>query len=107
MRNGSLLGIAEVFKSLVVLQGEKSLSFREKKMLDRARHMLVTELSLSRGLSEFEAADVLEKALAKASLALFAFPARTGRTLVPNPTQPFYGEALITKAAIRRNPYRP
>jgi len=68
MRNGSLLAIAEVFKSLAALQGEKSLSFREKKMLDRARHMLITELSLSRGLSEFEAADVLEKALAKASL---------------------------------------
>ena len=45
MRNGSLPAIAEVFKSLLVLQGEKSLSFREKKMLDRARHMLVTELS--------------------------------------------------------------
>ncbi len=71
MRNGSLLAIAEVFKSLLVLQSEKSLSFREKKMLDRARHMLITELSLSRGLSEFEASDVLEKTLAKASLLLW------------------------------------
>ena len=68
MRNGSLLAIAEVLKSLLVLQIEKSLSFREKKMLDRARHMLVTELSISRGLSDFDAADLLDKTLAKASL---------------------------------------
>ena len=71
MRNGSLLAIAEVLKSLLVLQSEKSLSFREKKMLDRARHMLLTELSISRGLAEFEAEEVLEKALAKASLVLW------------------------------------
>jgi CarD family transcriptional regulator len=70
MRNGSLPAIAEVFKSLLVLQSEKSLSFREKKMLDRARHMLLTELSISRGLTEFAAEELLEKALAKASLVL-------------------------------------
>ena len=72
MRNGSLLGIAEVLKTLLVLQAEKPLSFREKKMLDRARHMLVTELSISRGLREMEATELLQKTLAKASL---AFPA--------------------------------
>jgi len=70
MRNGTLLEIAEVLKSLLVLQTEKPLSFREKKMLDRARHMLITELSISRGLSEFEAVALLEKALAQASLPL-------------------------------------
>src|SRR5580692_9336288 len=52
MRDGSLLGVAEVLKSLLILQAEKPLSFREKKMLDRARHMLITELSTSRGLKE-------------------------------------------------------
>jgi CarD family transcriptional regulator len=70
MRVGGLLQIAEVLKSLLLLQQEKPLSFREKKMLDRARHMLVTELSISRGLREVEAADLLQKALAKASLNL-------------------------------------
>jgi CarD family transcriptional regulator len=74
MRNGSLLAIAEVLKSLVVLQGEKSLSFRERKMLDRAHFMLLSEISISRGLAEFEAESVLEKALAKASLALWRQP---------------------------------
>jgi CarD family transcriptional regulator len=70
MRNGSLLGIAEVLKSLLILQTEKPLSFREKKMLDRARHMLITEFSISRGLSENEAIDTLQRSLAKATLCL-------------------------------------
>lgn len=68
MRDGSLLAVAEVLKSLLVLQSRQVLSFREKKMLDRARHMLITELCTSRGLSEAEAAEVLSKALAKAQL---------------------------------------
>jgi CarD family transcriptional regulator len=73
MRDGSLLAVAEVLKSLLVLQAGQVLSFREKKMLDRARHMLITELCTSRGLSESEAVDVLGKALAKAQL---QFPER-------------------------------
>ncbi|HML15523.1 MAG TPA: CarD family transcriptional regulator [Bryobacteraceae bacterium] len=68
MRNGSLLAVAEVMKSLLILQAQKPLSFREKKMLDRARHMLITEFSTSRGLSEPEAAQMLERALSKAQL---------------------------------------
>ena len=70
MTHGSLPEIAEVFKSLVIQQTRKPLSFREKKMLDRARHMLVTELSISRSLSETDACDLLERALAKACLPL-------------------------------------
>jgi CarD family transcriptional regulator len=70
MRDGSLLCVAEVLKSLLILQQQKVLSFREKKMLDRARHMILTELSTSRGLSEPEAAEVLDKALAKSQLHL-------------------------------------
>jgi CarD family transcriptional regulator len=70
MRHGSLLEIAEVLKTLLLLQTGKPLSFREKKMLDRARHMLITEISISRGLQELEAEDLLQRALAKAALAL-------------------------------------
>ena len=70
MRHGSLLEIAEVLKSLLLLQAEKPLSFREKKMLERARHMLITELSISRGLPEFAVVELLQKALLKASLSL-------------------------------------
>jgi CarD family transcriptional regulator len=70
MRVGGLLQVAEVLKTLLLLQTEKPLSFREKKMLDRARHMLVTELSISRSMTETEAAGLIDRALLKAGLAL-------------------------------------
>ncbi|MEO8663574.1 MAG: CarD family transcriptional regulator [Bryobacteraceae bacterium] len=70
MRGGSLPEIAEVFKMLVGLQMDKPLSFREKKMLDRARHMLLTEIQISRALSEVQAVDLLQKTLAKSCLAM-------------------------------------
>ena len=70
MNAGSLLEIAEVLKSLLILQGKGPLSFREKKMLDRARHMLTTELSTSRGWSEAQSIECLDQILAKARLRL-------------------------------------
>lgn len=70
MRDGSLLAVAEVLKSLLILQAQKPLSFREKKMLDRARHMLVNEMSTSRGLNEANASALLDQALQKAQLRL-------------------------------------
>jgi len=68
MQSGSLLLAAEVLKTLLLLQKDKPLSFREKKMLDRSRHMLVTEISIARGLNEADAVDLLQKYLSKAAL---------------------------------------
>jgi CarD family transcriptional regulator len=70
MLSGDLLKVAEVFKSLIRIQTEKPLSFREKKMLDRARHMLITEFSTSRAMKEGDAAGLLDEALKKAQLHL-------------------------------------
>jgi CarD family transcriptional regulator len=70
MQSGNLQGAAEVLKTLLVLQNTKLLSFREKKMLDRARYMLVTELSIARQVPEDESTQILQKALAKAELSL-------------------------------------
>ena len=70
MYSGSLLQVAEVLKSLLVLQRDKPLSFREKKMLDRSRHMLVTEISIARGIVEGDAIALLQKHLGKALLNL-------------------------------------
>lgn len=70
MRDGSMLSVAEVMKTLLLLQLEKPLSFREKKMLDRARHMLITEVSTCRGIREADAAEMLRKALGKCFLNL-------------------------------------
>jgi len=71
MLTGSLLQIAEVFKQLVRLQAEKPLSFREKKMLDRSRTMLISEVSQSRNIPEAEAIGLMQKALSKSG---FQFP---------------------------------
>ena len=47
MRTGSLFEVAGVLKSLIALHQAKPLSFREKKMLERARYLLVSELAMS------------------------------------------------------------
>jgi CarD family transcriptional regulator len=68
MKGGSLLEIAEVFKALVIIQMSKPLSFREKKMLERSRSMLILETSVARSVSECEAIGLITKALAKCGL---------------------------------------
>lgn len=68
MRSGGLLEIAEVFKALLIVQNERPLSFREKKMLDRARQMVLTEICISKGLHEPAAVQLLEGVLAQSSL---------------------------------------
>jgi CarD family transcriptional regulator len=70
MQSGNLLKAAEVFKGLLQIHTEKPLSFREKKMLDRARHMLVAEVSISRSVPDIHATAMLQRALAKAGLSL-------------------------------------
>ena len=45
MRTGDIRAVAEVLKSLTVLAEIKPLSSRERKMLDRARFLLVSELA--------------------------------------------------------------
>src|SRR5258708_18616535 len=68
MRTGSLLEVAAVLKGLLVLHQEKPLSFREKKMLERARYLLVSELAMAKGCDDPEIEDLLSKALAKCQL---------------------------------------
>jgi len=68
MKGGSLVEIAEVFKALLIIQLAKPLSFREKRMLERARSMLVLETSIAKSVSECEAVALIEKALGKCSL---------------------------------------
>ncbi len=70
MQSGDLLRVAEVFKTLLLLHVDKPLSFREKKMLDRARHMLVSEISISRSVPDIHAVTMLQKSLLKAGLVL-------------------------------------
>jgi|SRR5437868_4334750 len=68
MRTGSLLDVAAVLKSLILLGQSKPLSFREKKMLERARYLLVSELAMAKNLDETEVEQLLSKALSKCRL---------------------------------------
>lgn len=64
MRTGSLLEVAGVLKSLLMLHQSKPLSFREKKMLERARYLLVSELAMAKNCEERMVEELLSKALA-------------------------------------------
>src|SRR5436305_2440241 len=70
MKTGRLEDVAEVLKNLNEVSKKKSLSFREKKMYDRAKYLLVSEVAIVKGIPEIEAekriAKSLEKSLAPA-----------------------------------------
>ena len=68
MRTGSLLDVAIVLKGLLLLNQTKPLSFREKKMLERARYLLVSELAMAKNLEEGAIEQLLSKALSKCKL---------------------------------------
>ena len=68
MRTGSLLEVAAVLKGLLVLNTSKPLSFREKKMLERARYLLVSELAMAKNCEELQIEELLSKALSKSKL---------------------------------------
>ena len=68
MRTGSLLEVAVVLKSLVSLSRSKPLSFREKKMLERAKYLLVSEMATARNLTAENAEGLVVRSLAKAKL---------------------------------------
>src|SRR2546425_10500794 len=66
MRTGSIFQVAEVLKSLVYLSYKKSLSFREKRMLDRAKQLIVSEVATVRGVSEKAVEEHIDRAMASA-----------------------------------------
>jgi len=68
MRTGSLIEVAGVLKSLIALHQTKPLSFREKKMLERARYLLVSELAMARNCEEAKIKELLTLTLAKCKL---------------------------------------
>ena len=63
MRTGSIRDVIDVLKSLNYLSKSKSLSFREKRMLDRAKFLVVSEISEVTGDSSEFVEDKVGKAL--------------------------------------------
>jgi CarD family transcriptional regulator len=70
MRSGSLLQVAEVLKCLLHVSKAKELSFRERKMLDRSRYLLTSEIAVVKNLSHAAAEVLLSQALSQAELQL-------------------------------------
>ncbi len=63
MRTGSIYDVADVLKSLTLLSRSKSLSFREKRMLDRAKFLIISEISEVMRESIDSVEDRVDKAL--------------------------------------------
>ncbi len=72
MRTGSIYDVVEVLKGLTFLSKSKSLSFREKRMLDRAKFLVISEISEVLG----ETAETVEKKVDEALEKCFAVKAR-------------------------------
>jgi CarD family transcriptional regulator len=68
MRTGSIYDVVEVLKSLTFLSKSKSLSFREKRMLDRAKFLVVSEITEVLGEKTPAVEDKVDKALERCFL---------------------------------------
>ena len=63
LRSGDIYQVAEVVRNLSIREKDKGLSAGEKRMLTRARQILVSELTFAIGVSEEEAEKKLNDAL--------------------------------------------
>lgn len=66
MMTGSIFDVAQVLKNLHYLSLQKPLSFREKKMYDRARQLVISEISTVREEEDEQVDEMLEKILVEA-----------------------------------------
>jgi CarD family transcriptional regulator len=108
MRTGSIYDMADVLKSLTFLAKSKSLSFREKRMLDRAKSLIISEISEVMRLTVPEVEDRVEKALERC----FMMKARTAQrtaaraAAATTPVKATPAKATATRAAAARRQAR-
>ncbi len=62
MKTGDIYDVAEVVRSLMRRDNEKGLSTGERKMLDNAKQILISELALARNLEEEQAFELIDSA---------------------------------------------
>jgi len=62
IRSGNIFQVAEVVRNLTIRDKEKGLSTGERKMLENAKHILVSEIVLSKNIKEEEALQLIENA---------------------------------------------
>lgn len=77
MRTGDVFAVADVLKNLTYLSHSKPLSFREQRMLERARYLVVSELAAVCRQPECNVEPRVSEALARACARHERRPART------------------------------
>ncbi|MEW6323636.1 MAG: CarD family transcriptional regulator [Acidobacteriota bacterium] len=103
MRTGSIYDMADVLKSLTFLSKSKSLSFREKRMLDRAKSLIVSEISEVMQVESTTIEERVEKALERCFM-LKARAAQRAATRAASKARP--AKATTTRAAAARRQAR-
>jgi len=88
MRTGSIYDMADVLKSLTFLAKSKSLSFREKRMLDRAKALIVSEISEVMRLTAASIEERVNEALEKCFATKAKAQERAAARVVPKPVAP-------------------
>jgi len=63
MRSGDIYEVAAVMKSLTLLSKTKNLSYRERKMLDKSRYLIVSEIASVSNQGEAEVEVKVDKAV--------------------------------------------
>ena len=63
MRTGSIEEVAQVLKNLARLSQSKSLSYRERKMLDKARYLVISEIAEVSKLPEAKVEEKVDRAI--------------------------------------------
>jgi len=63
MRTGSIEEVAHVLKNLALLSQSKSLSYRERKMLDKARYLVISEIAEVSKMSEQKVEEKVDRAI--------------------------------------------
>lgn len=63
MRSGHLFDMADVLKNLMQLSQRKSLSYREKRMYEKAKYLIISEIAMVQGKTEQQVQSDVEDAL--------------------------------------------
>ena len=98
MRTGSIYDMADVLKSLTFLAKSKSLSFREKRMLDRAKSLIVSEISEVMRLTALSIEERVNEALEKCFVTKAAAPKQAPVKVTP-PAPPVYAPTPVAAVA--------
>ncbi|MCX7747853.1 MAG: CarD family transcriptional regulator [Clostridia bacterium] len=63
IKSGNIFEVANVVKSLMLREKEKGLSTGERKMLNSAKQILVSELVLAKGVEQYQIEDIINDCL--------------------------------------------